>query len=117
MSWLDELKEGDKVHISGNLALVVRLTEKQIIVRYTTSKREQRFWKKDGREVGKALGYATYLAAYDDVHEKAKERRAFYLYLESVFIDSPRMQRVPLSALQQIEAILVEHGVIKEEQP
>lgn len=120
MSWLDELKEGDSVHIYNgrsiySAAAVERFTKTQIVTR--TGKRERRFNRATLREVGYQEAS---IRAFDPV---AEERRQAGILAHRIHraIDSTSAWQtfagVPLSALQQIEAILVEHGVLKEAQP
>lgn len=121
MNWLDELKEGDKVHVYNGrslygVAVVEKLTKTQVVTTYNRA--VCRFSRDTGSERG------TYsdnrLRPFD---AKAEESRQASILAHRIHraIDSTSAWQtfagVPLSALQQIEAILVEHGVLGEAQP
>lgn len=116
MSWIDELKEGDKVFVrrhqidrGGEVGTVIATTKTQI--RVQVGGREVRFNKRSKKEIG---GFS-WIGAWSS----EEEERVIDLRARSECYNRIRraIEPLPLSALQAIEAILVEHGVLKEAQP
>ena len=76
MSWLEQLKVGDKVIVSGyssSIGTVSRFTKTQILVKVGGS--EYRF-NRHGRQVGTSGYYAKFLHEYsDEAEQKIREKQ------------------------------------------
>jgi len=117
---LQQLHPGDKVlRVEGTsfnqwqTVEVVRVTKAQVVVgRY-----EQRFWKKNGKEVG---GYAKYIVPpTEQRQQEAAEAQAEAEHRRQkttaiVAIRNARLHCLPLETLEQIAALIV--GAASEEE-
>ena len=106
MSWLDDLKVGDKVVIRNErIGVVTGETKTMFII--VSNAREQRFWKKNAHLVGDVdKWHSTWIDAWTQEAEdriRTEHERKTALYKISMV----KWQNVPTETINQIIAILM----------